>query len=274
LRRAGVSVPALARQHAHVAIAKFCDHLPLHRQSVIYAREGVELDRATMADWIGKAVFLLTPLAEAIGRHVRAGAGATLHADDTTVPVLSPWLGKTATGRLWVLVRDERPWGSAVPPAVLYRYSPERRGIHAEALLASYGGFLHADGYAGFDRLYRPTTPAGEPRLIEVDCWSHVRRKFYDDARPVGTERARTFLGLRHEPGTDHPPWKVRAPGLSADTERGEFASPHATRIGVRRGGWRCSGFVARLMVRSVISTSPVRPLLTTIFSSAASQCR
>jgi transposase len=163
---------------AHIAIAKFCDHQPLHRQSVIYAREGVELDRATMADWMGKVVFLLTPLAEAIGRHVRAGA--TLHADDTTVPVLSPGLGKTATGRLWVLVRDERPWGSAVPPAVLYRYSPDRRGIHAEALLASCSGFLHADGYAGFDRLYRPTTPAGEPKLIEVACWSHVRRKFYD----------------------------------------------------------------------------------------------
>jgi transposase len=90
---------------AHVAIAKFCDHLPLHRQSAIYAREGVELDRATMADWMGKAVFLLTPLAEAIGRHVRAGA--VPHADDTTVPVLAPGLGKTATGRLWVLVRDE-----------------------------------------------------------------------------------------------------------------------------------------------------------------------
>lgn len=101
---------------AHIAIAKFCDHLPLHRQSAIYAREGVELDRALMADWMGKVVFLLTPLAEAIGRHIRAGQ--VLHADDTTVPVLSPGLGKTATGRLWVMVRDERPWGSSVPPAV------------------------------------------------------------------------------------------------------------------------------------------------------------
>src|SRR5438270_5960912 len=110
---------------AHIAIAKFCDHLPLHRQSAIYAREGVELDRALMADWMGKVVFLLTPLAEAIGRHIRAGE--VLHADDTTVPVLSPGLGRTATGRLWVMVRDERPWGSPVPPAVLYRYSPDRK---------------------------------------------------------------------------------------------------------------------------------------------------
>jgi transposase len=183
---------------AHVAIAKFCDHLPLHRQSVIYAREGVELDRATMADWMGKAVFLLDPLAEAIGRHVRAGA--VLHADDTTVPVLAPGLGKTATGRLWVLVRDERPWGSDVPPAVLYHYSPDRKGIHAEALLASCSGFLHADGYAGFDRLYRPATPAGEPRLIEVACWSHVRRKFHDvhhaTASPIALEALERIAAL------------------------------------------------------------------------------
>ena len=132
---------------AHIAISKFCDHQPLHRQSEMYAREGIELDRALMADWMGKVVFLLTPLAEAIGRHIRAGE--VFHADDTTVPVLSPGLGKTATGRLWVIVRDERPWGSSVPPAVFYRYSPDRKGIHAEALLGDCRGFLHADGYAG-----------------------------------------------------------------------------------------------------------------------------
>jgi len=163
---------------AHVLVSKYCDHTPLHRQAMIYAREDVELDRSTLADWVGGAVFLLSPLAEAIGRHVRAGAA--LHADDTTVPVLAPGLGKTKTGRLWVVVRDERPWGSSVPPAAFYRYSADRKGIHAEALLANCCGFLHADGYAGFDKLYRPTTPAGDAPLIEVACWSHVRRKFYD----------------------------------------------------------------------------------------------
>ena len=156
---------------AHVLVSKYCDHTPLHRQSVIYAREGVELDRATLADWVGKAEFLLAPLAEMIGRHVRAGAA--LHADDTTVPVLAPGLGKTKTGRLWVVVRDERPWGSVVPPAAFYHYSANRKGIHAEALLGTCRGFLHADGYAGFERLYRPTTPDGEPTLVEVACWSH-----------------------------------------------------------------------------------------------------
>jgi hypothetical protein len=98
------------------------------------------------------------------------------------------------------VVRDERPWGSDVPPAVFYRYSPDRKGIHAEALLGACQGFLHADGYAGFDRLYRPTTPAGEPRLIEVACWSHVRRKFYDvhhaTASPIALEALERIAAL------------------------------------------------------------------------------
>lgn len=183
---------------AHVLVSKYCDHTPLHRQSVIYAREGVELDRATLADWVGKAEFLLSPLAEVIGRHVRAGGA--LHADDTTVPVLAPGLGKTRTGRLWVVVRDERSWGSAVPPAAFYRYSADRKGIHAEALLGTCRGFLHADGYAGFERLYRPTTPGGDPPLVEVACWSHARRKFYDvhhaTASPIALDALERIAAL------------------------------------------------------------------------------
>ena len=183
---------------AHVLMSKYCDHTPLHRQAGIYAREGVQLDRATLADWVGSAVFLLSPLAEAIGRHVRAGGA--LHADDTPVPVLSPGLGRTKTGRLWVLVRDERPWGSSSPPAAFYRYSADRKGVHAVALLASCRGFLHADGYAGFDKLYAPTTPAGDPALIEVACWSHARRKFYDvhqaTASPIAFEALEQIAAL------------------------------------------------------------------------------
>jgi transposase len=113
---------------AQVLVAKYCDHTPLHRQTGIYAREGVELDRSTLADWVGQAVFLLTPLAEAIARHIRAGQ--VLHADDTTVPVLAPGLGKTRTGRLWVIVRDERPFGSAIPPAAYYPQKCMRVGGH------------------------------------------------------------------------------------------------------------------------------------------------
>jgi transposase len=151
---------------AQVLVAKFCDHTPLHRQAGIYAREGVELDRSTLADWVGRSVFLLDPLAEAIGRHVRAGQ--VLHADDTTVPVLAPGTGKTRTGRLWVVVRDERPFGSVIPPAAYYRYSPDRKGIHAQALLGGCRGFLHADGYAGFDSLYQPTTLEALDRIAAL----------------------------------------------------------------------------------------------------------
>ena len=183
---------------SHVVVSKYADHTPLHRQAVIYGRSGVALDRATLADWVGQAVYLLTPLAEAIGRHVRAGVA--LHADDTTVPVLAPGLGKTKTGRLWVVVRDERPWGSGVPPAALYRYSEDRKAIQAEALLAGCRGYLHADGYAGFERLYRPTTPAGGPLLIEVACWAHVRRKFYEvhaeTASPIALETLQRIAAL------------------------------------------------------------------------------
>ena len=148
----------------------------------------MDLDRATLAGWVGQAAFLLAPLAEAIGRHVRAGVA--LHADDTTVPVLDPGKGKTKTGRLWVVVRDERSWGSDVPPAAFYRYSADRKALHAEALLGSCRGFLHADGYSGFERLYRPTTPTGEPPLIEVACWSHARRKFFDVHHETGSPTA------------------------------------------------------------------------------------
>ena len=118
----------------------------------IYARDGVELDRATLADWVGKMAALLRPLVEAVGNHVMAAD--KLHADDTPVPVLAPGTGKTKTGRLWVYLRDERPHAGRAPPAVLYRYTPDRKGEHPRHQLAGFTGFLQADGYAGFGALY------------------------------------------------------------------------------------------------------------------------
>lgn len=163
---------------AHVLTAKYCDHLPLHRQSGIYARDGVELERSTLAGWVGQMAVLLNPLAEAIAGHVRQGEA--VHADDTPVPVLDPGRGQTKTGRLWVAVRDERPWGSAIPPAVFYRYAPDRKATQAEALLKDCRGYLHADGYAGFNCLYEVNAITGKAQLIEVACWAHVRRKIFD----------------------------------------------------------------------------------------------
>jgi transposase len=177
---------------AHVLAAKYCDHLPLHRQSEIYARAGVELDRSTLAEWVGRMAFHLSPIADAIARHVRAGPA--LHADDTPVPVLDPGRGKTKTGRLWVAARDERPWGSGVPPAVFYRYSADRKSEHAEALLAGCRGFLHADAYAGFNNLYRPDPLTGDVRLVEVACWAHARRKIYDVHHATQSPAAKELL--------------------------------------------------------------------------------
>jgi transposase len=156
---------------AQVLIAKFCDHLPLYRQSLIYARAGVELDRSTLADWVGRATWLLQPLGERLAAHVFAAA--KIHADDTPVPVLDPGRGRTKTGRLWVYVRDDRPWGDASPPAAVFFYAPDRKGERPAAHLAGFSGFLQADAYPGFDRLY------GE-RIVEVACWAHARRKIFD----------------------------------------------------------------------------------------------
>ena len=177
----GVAGPGLL---AHVLVSKYCDHLPLYRQAQIYAREGVDLDRSTLADWVGAISALLSPLLEALAGHVMSAA--TLHADDTPVPVLAPGTGKTKTGRLWSYVRDERPWGGKGPPGVLFRYSPDRKGEHPRAHLRRFSGVLQADGYAGFDQLYQPG------RLIEAACWAHVRRKFFDihatTASPIAAE--------------------------------------------------------------------------------------
>jgi transposase len=177
---------------AHVLVAKFDDHLPYYRQAEIYAREKVDLDRSTLAEWVGQITRLLDPLAEAIAKHVRAGQ--TVHVDDTTVPVLDPGSGTTKTGRLWAAVRDERPWGSLSPPAVFYRYSPDRKGEHAEVLLKGCAGYVHADAYAGFTALYEPDPATGKPRLFEVACWAHGRRKIYEVHAATASPAALTIL--------------------------------------------------------------------------------
>jgi transposase len=165
----GVAGPGLL---AHVLVSKYGDHLPLYRQSEIYAREGVELDRSTLADWVSGTSQLFGPLVEALRRHVMAAQ--KLHADDTPVPVLAPGNGKTKTGRLWTYVRDDRPAGDQTPPAVWFAYSPDRKGEHPKSHLSKFKGILQADAYAGFDQIY-------EGGLIqEAACWAHVRRKFYD----------------------------------------------------------------------------------------------
>src|SRR6202795_3270717 len=143
----GLAGPGLL---AHVLVAKYCDHLPLYRQSQIYAREGIDLDRSTLAAWAAGGRALLEPLVRAIGRY--ALGTYKIHADDTPVPVLFPGRGTTKQGRLWTYVRDDRPAGSADPPAAFFRYSPDRKGERPRAHLAGFAGVLQADAYAGFDK--------------------------------------------------------------------------------------------------------------------------
>ena len=191
----GMAGPGLL---AHVLVSKYGDHLPLYRQSEIYGREGIELERSTLAGWVGQCSQLLAPLADALGRHVLAGR--KLHADDTPIPVLQPGLGKTKAGRLWTYVRDDRSAGQDTPPAVWFQYSPDRKGIRPGEHLKSFSGVLQADGYAGFHHLYR----AG--KIQEAACWAHVRRKFYDiaeaDQSPIAKEameRIGSLYGIEQE---------------------------------------------------------------------------
>ena len=162
---------------AHIMFAKYGLHLPLNRQSTVYAREGIDLDVSTLADWIGAAAATLMPLVAVIRAHVFTAE--RIHADDTTVPVLAK--GKTRTGRLWTYVRDDRPFGGCDPPAAIFFYSPDRGGKHPEQHLAGYTGLMQADAYAGFNRLYGAGRNPGP--TIEAACWAHARRNFFDLAR-------------------------------------------------------------------------------------------
>jgi transposase len=177
----GLAGPGLL---AHVLVSKYCDHQPLYRQSEIYARQGIDLERSTLADWVGGASQLLDPLVEALHRYVIAAS--KLHADDTPVPVLAPGNGRTKTGRLWTYVRDDRPAGDQAAPAVWFAYSPDRKGEHPEQHLKKFRGTLQADAYAGFNQLYQ------DGRIRQAACWAHVRRHFYDleqaHASPVARE--------------------------------------------------------------------------------------
>jgi transposase len=164
---------------AHVLVNKYADHLPLYRQSQIFEREGIDLERSTLADWVGKSAALLEPLADAIGRHVLRGDA--IFADDTPVKMQAPGTGTTKTARFWTYARDERPWAGDAPPAAWYQFTVDRKGEHPEKHLARYKGWMHADGYAGFNDLYR----SGD--VHEVACMAHIRRKFVDVQQSLGS---------------------------------------------------------------------------------------
>ena len=177
---------------AQVLIAKYADHLPLYRQAQIYARQGINLDRSTLADWVGRAAFLLQPVHDRLLAALKASP--KLFADETTAPVLDPGRGRTKTGQLWAYARDDRPWGGTDPPSVVYVYAPDRKAERPIAHLAGFKGVLQVDGYGG----YRVLAERGDVKL--AFCWSHVRRRFYELAAagpaPIASEALERIAGL------------------------------------------------------------------------------
>jgi len=179
----GLATPGLLAQ---VLVAKYCDHLPLYRQSKIFARHGVDLERSTLAGWVGGAAWWLEALHRRLAEHVFASDN--LFADDTPVPVLDPGRGRTKTGRLWVYALEQRGWNGPDPPAAVYIYAPDRRDERPEAHLSRFKGVLHVDGYAGFEKL----TAKGD--IVLAACWAHTRRKFHEVAEAENTPMAHEAL--------------------------------------------------------------------------------
>lgn len=173
---------------ADVVVSKHADHLPLYRQSQILARHGVRIERSTLAQWVGAAAAELQPLHDHLINRLKASP--RLFCDETRCPVLDPGAGKTKTGFMWALARDDRPWGGIDPPAVAYSYAPGRGGEHAARLLDGFNGILQVDGYAAYKKLAAPTRPGGPVTLAY--CWSHLRRQFYEvyagGNAPIATE--------------------------------------------------------------------------------------
>jgi transposase len=181
---------------AHVLVSRYADHLPLYRQAQIMARQGVAIERSTLASWTGYAAGEIAPVAERLKQILLTSA--RLYADETVVPVLDPGRGRTKQGYFWAIARDDRPWGGSDPSAVVYTYAPGRGQKHATALLGSYRGILQCDGYQPYKNLADPAGTRG-PRLLAF-CWSHVRRGFYDLAKggkaPIASEALRRIAAL------------------------------------------------------------------------------
>lgn len=172
---------------AHVLVSKYADHLPLYRQSQILARSGIDIHRSTLADWVGVAAFHLGPVVDRLAEHLKTSS--KLFMDETTAPVLDPGRGRTKTGFLWALARDDRAWSGDDPPGVVYFYAPGRGGENAETFLAGFDGILQVDGYTGYNRLTRPSRKGGEPVRMAY-CWAHARRKLKEVFDRDGSEIA------------------------------------------------------------------------------------
>jgi transposase len=208
---------------AHVVVGKYADHLPLYRQAQIYARQAIKLDRSTLADWVGRAAFLLRPVHERLLETFKRSG--KLFADETTAPVLDPGRGRTKTGQLWAYARDDRPWGGSDPPGVAYVYAPDRKAERPIAHLQGFTGVLQVDGYGGYRVLAEKTG------VCLAFCWAHVRRRFYELAAagpaPIASEALERIKALYaieadirgQDPETRHAARQERSRPLVEDLE-------------------------------------------------------
>jgi transposase len=176
---------------ARVAVAKFSEHMPLYRQSQVFARHGIMLDRAVLADWMGTTAFHLAPIVDRMSALMKLSG--RLFMDETRAPVLDPGRGRTKTGYLWAVLRDDRGHGGADPPIVVYHYAPGRSGEHAERMLEGFEGVLQVDGYGGYHRLARAERKGGAPLRLAW-CWSHGRREIIAATPKAGSPIAEAIL--------------------------------------------------------------------------------
>ena len=180
---------------ASVIVSKYADHLPLYRQSQIYARQGVVIDRSTLAFWVGKAAHELRPVHDALLTHLKTSS--KLFMDETPAPVLDPGRGKVKKGYFWALARDDRAWNGPEPPGVAFTYAPGRSGKYATQILQGFGGILQVDGYAGYNRVL--DLRDNEPIQLAY-CWAHARRKLFDlthhNVAPIAEEGLKQIAAL------------------------------------------------------------------------------
>jgi len=166
---------------AQIAVSKHSEHMPLNRQAVVMARLGVPIDRSVLADWMGRTGALIAPVVDHMAMTLKRGS-SRLYVDETTAPVLDPGRGKTKTGYLWAVLRDDRGWNGPAPPGVVFHYRPGRKGEYADEILTGFDGTIQVDAYAGYSHLTKPVRKGGKPLQLAF-CWAHGRRKLIA-ARP------------------------------------------------------------------------------------------
>jgi len=237
---------------AHVLVSKYADHLPLYRQAQIYGRQGIDLDRSTLADWVGRAAFELRPVYDALVADLKQST--KLFMDETRAPVLDPGARKTKTGYFWALARDDRPWSGTAPPGVAFTYAPGRGGLHAERILQGFSGILQVDGYAGYNRLIAPDRVG--TRIQLAYCWAHARRKLIDITRAGTTPIAEEGVRLIRELYTIEADIRGLSPDarLAARQQRSapalalirEWLDHHRTRVSAKAPLGEALGYIAK----------------------------